>query len=462
MGITRIVNLIGLFIELIPIILIVIAAFSFLKVPVGKKRIKLRDRMSAVKSGIPMIIIACVLYLACLSAITFINHRLESSITIGLNYPEASKGLNPNGTRFNTYDIIEDSVLEAAIADGNLGNITVEELRQTLTVRPLQAEETLSTEQYYVSTEYVLGYSATMNTFFLDGNHVVDSVAQAFNNEFLDTYSRKTSVLELDYTDVEEADYLDKVDILASKSSRIQSYLWNCSTENGNYVSDDGETFASLAQKIEDFQTVQMESLESYILTNGLTKDKNRQLAKLNYNNLMLDMNFQQNNAGYDVRLETIDMYERDMATIVLVPTTDETGEYYMSRTKIAVDNFADEADTYSQNAALLQEQIENNNYAIDQIKNSEADENEYETVDSMIESIQTTLSSYAEKALEMVRDYDAENKGDYLIFTSERLSLAGGLVVRGAMLSIEMIVALVLILMVRTNEPRRSFGRRK
>ena len=68
-----------------------------------------------------MIIIACVLYLACLSAITFINHRLESSITIGLNYPEASKGLNPNGTRFNTYDIIEDSVLEAAIADGNLG-----------------------------------------------------------------------------------------------------------------------------------------------------------------------------------------------------------------------------------------------------------------------------------------------------------------------------------------------------
>ena len=133
-----------------------------------------------------------------------------------------------------------------------------------------------------------------------------------------------------------------------------------------------------------------------------------------------------------------------------------------MSRTKIAVDNSADEADTYSQNAALLQEQIENNNYATDQIKNSEADENEYETVDSMIESIQTTLSSYAEKALEMVRDYDAENKGDYLIFTSERLSLAGGLVVRGAMLSIEMIVALVLILMVRTNEPRRSFGRRK
>src|SRR5699024_4525998 len=164
----------------------------------------------------------------------------------------------------------DDEVLNQAIEDGGLGNISVSELRSTLDVQPLQSEETLSEDQYYMSTEYVLSYEASLKTILLDGKNIVESVANAFYNSFVEEYTRKTDILEIDYTDVDEADYLDKVDILEKQITAVQNYLWTCNTEGQNYVADDNETFASLASKIADYQDVELERLRSYILTKGL------------------------------------------------------------------------------------------------------------------------------------------------------------------------------------------------
>ena len=445
MDVAGIVRVISVLISLIPIFVVIAAGIAYLHVPAQGEERGVRNRLRRLKGKIHWGILVCVIYVGCYLCVAYIQARVNNSITIGLNYAEASQGLNPNGTRFNTYDIIDDDVLTQAIEDGNLGDISVSQLRDTLSVVPLHAGESVSTEQYYVSTEYALVYNASLSTLTLDGRHVLQSVADAFNEQFLETYGRKTDVLEMDYSDVDEADYLDKVSLLSKKSSALQNYLWKCYSNGSNYVSEDGETFSSLAQKIEDFHNVQLERLESYVLTNGLTQDRNRQLAKLNYKNLMLDIDYEKNTAAYDVRLETIDMYERDMATIVLVPTTDEDGEYYMSRTKIAVDNFANEADSYSQNAADLQLQISNNQYAIDQMENAEASEDAYSTADDMITSIETALSEYAARALDMVHDYDNETRGDYLVFTTNQSRFMRELAMSGAVLAVEMAAAYIL-----------------
>lgn len=458
MDVAGIVRVISILINFIPILVAVIAGIAYLHIPSQGEERGVRNRLKRLKGKVHWGILICVLYLGCYLCVTYIQQRVNSSITIGLNYEEASQGLNPNGTRFNTYDIIEDAVLEQAIADGNLGDVSVEQLRDTLSVVPLHAGQEVSTDQYYVSTEYALVYNASMSTLTLDGSHVLQSVADAFNEQFMDTYGRKTAVLEMDYSDVDEADYLDKVDLLAKKSSAVQNYLWKCYSDGTNYVSEDGETFSSLAQKIEDFHNVQLESLESYILTNGLTQDRNRQLAKLNYKNLMLDIDYEKDVAAYDVRLETIDMYERDMATIVLVPTTDENGEYYMSRTKIAVDNFADEADNYSQSAAALQLQISNNQYAISQMETVEAEDSAYTTADDMIASIEETLSEYADRAIDMVHDFDNQTRGDYLVFTTSQSQFMSALISSSVILTVEMAAAYILavaLMPVRKSEKR-------
>lgn len=463
MDIAAIIRLCRYGLILLPVLLLFAAAAFFVQIPnLGKKR-TVRERLRNLKKHGKMWVMVCVLYAACFALVSILQARVENDITIGLNYAGASGGLTPNNTRFNSYDIIGDEVLEQAIEDGGLDGITAKELQATLSVDPLQAEdddEALAEEQYYISTEYVLRYEASLKTLFLDGNQVVESVAQAFAGQFYDRYSRKTDALEMDEAKVDEADYLDKVNILDRQISGVQNFLWKCSAEGENYVSEDGETFASLAKKISDYQTVELERIRAYILTKGLSSDEDRQLAKLEYENLIKDLNYQKNTADYEVRLETIEMYERDMATIVLVPTTDEEGEFYMSRTKIAVDDFADEADVSSQTAAKTLNEIENNRYAISQLAGTEASETDFETADGMIASFQETLSGYADQAMKMAVDFDAKTKGNYIVLTSDQDKFFKGLVRRGGMLTGAMLFSTALVIMAFPVSKKKRTGR--
>lgn len=350
-----------------------------------------------------------------------IEDRYEGSITIRLNYAEASKGLAPNGTRFNTYDILSDEVLQTAIEAGEMGDITPRQLRATLSVRPLAAGSA-SAERYYVSTEYLLLYAATQDTENLNGMDVVQAVANAYAENFRQQYSRKTTVMSPDFDAVAELDYLDQVTLLDKYANGIADYLDMCNHESKTYVSSDGETFSSLRSKVKNLAKVELERLRSHILVKGLSKNANQQISRLNYLNLIQDIKADKNTASYKIRLETIEMYERDLATIVLIPTRDGTGEFYMSRTKIGVDVFADEAEDYSKNASKAKSVISTNNYAIRQLSSGSATAADYATADAMVQAICDNLQGYAQKGLAMIAKYDAKTTGEQLTLSLPEL----------------------------------------
>lgn len=343
-----------------------------------------------------------------------IEDRYEGSITIRLKYAEASKGLTPNGTRFNTYDIISDEVLQTAIEAGKMGDITPRQLRATLSVQPLAAGSA-SAERYYVATEYVLIYKATQDTEHLNGMDVVQAVANAYADQFRQQYSRKTNVMTPDFSAVAELDYLDQVTMLDKYADGIADYLDMCSHESKTYVSSDGETFSSLRSKVKNLAKVELERLRSHILVKGLSKNADQQISRLNYLNLIQDIKADKNTASYKIRLETIAMYERDLATIVLIPTRDETGEFYMSRTKIGVDIFADEAEDFSKDASKAKSVISTNNYAIRQLSSGSATAEDYAMADAMVQAICDNLHGYAQKGLAMIAKYDAKTTGEQL-----------------------------------------------
>ena len=460
MDITKIVQGMKVVIVLIPVFLILLSAISLLHVGTVKEKIPFRERMGRVRGRIALIVLITLVYTACFAGIKIIQAKYEGSVTIGLNYAKASTGLNPNGTRFNSYDIVDNEVLERAIEDGKLADVTVAQLRAALSIEPLHASGS-SSEQYYVSTEYVLEYNATKNTKHLDGETVVKAVADAYSDLFDEKYSRKTTILDLDYTSLDEADYLDKVDIFNNIAASIKEYLWSCNDEDATFTGENGETFASLATKLGDFQDIELERYEAYVLTKGLSSDKDTQVAKLEYDNLIKDYSQQKSSKAYDVRLETVAMYERDMATIVLVPTVDEEGEFYMGRTKIAVDNFADEAETYSQTTAQTNQSISDNTYAINQLNSSVAGENEYATANNMVTNLKETLSSYAEESKTMIEAFDAAKNGNFLIITMEPFSLTDAtFLLKAAIMMAAMAIALIAFIATK-QEKKESAARR-
>lgn len=404
-------------------------------------------------------LVLAMVYVGCFIGVRQMQSNLEGSITIGLNYSKASRGLNPNGTRFNTYDILSDEVLEKAIADAGMGDLTPRQLRASLSVEPLEAGS-LSHEQYYVATEYVLSYTATEKTEHLNGSEVVKAVAAAYRDSFLQQYSRKTVVMEPDFGAVMELDYLDQVELLEKYASDISGYLDMCSNESKTYTYTDGETFRSLAAKVDSLSDVELERLNAYILVKGLSVNADQQLSKLNYLNLMKDITADKKSVSYTIHLEAIEMYERDMATIVLIPTRDDTGEFYMSRAKVGVDDFADQAEDFSKDASSAKSYISTNNYAISQLSASTATEADYATADAMVEAICANLSAYARKGLAMVADYDANTTGEKLTLSmSEYDLLSKGNLMKYAFLFVLMSVSGGIFL---AALPRRKQGKRQ
>ena len=145
--------------------------------------------------------------------------------------------------------------------------------------------------------------------------------------------------------------------------------MQGCQFDNPTFRSSAGENFGDVGTRAGKFKSVTLERLRAYILSNGVSEDREQYISRLGYDNTIKNVSYMKNLAAYEVRLNAIDYYERDMASVVLVPTRDENGEFYMGRTKIGVDNFAVEAESFMENATNLQKTIETNHYEIGQLE---------------------------------------------------------------------------------------------
>ena len=381
-----------------------------------------KDFMGMIKRGagrmkrkLALVLVLSLLYGAAWIGQEQLQGAMQSTAVIGFNYPEASRGLTPNKTRLNASEIISEEVLDQAIQDAGM-NISAQELRDCLTVMPVKAGSTISTDATYISTEYLLTYTADKDTLFLNPQTVVDMVAHAYYDKFIADYTRKTIVLEPDFDELAELDYLDIDGWFDVQTKAIEDYAGALSSENSTYQSaTTGETFYSIAEKAKNYREVQLERYNSYILTYGIAKNKPQYIAKLNYDNKITSMDYLKNVAIHEINLEAIDLYERDMATVVLVPSEDTDGKYYMSRTKIGVDYFADEAETSMKTAAQQQLQVETNNYTIQQMQAVNASTEQTAQADKMVESLKAEYQVLSDLLKNTLKDYDKDTINNYM-----------------------------------------------
>ena len=113
-------------------------------------------------------------------------------------------------------------------------------------------------------------------------------------------------------------------------------------------------------------------------------------------------------------------MYDEQMARIVLVPTTDEEEEFYMSRTKIGADYFADEADSALETASSIQEDIMHNEYSKQQVSQSSATDVQYEKANQMIEELKQELMDLSEQSKKLSDEYLDDKRDGYIALNLE------------------------------------------
>ena len=128
--------------------------------------------------------------------------------------------------------------------------------------------------------------------------------------------------------------------------------------------------------------------------------------------------------AGFNVRTDAIQLYAEEMTRIVLVPTWDTEGEYYMGRTKVGIDQLSIEAEQYSQQAADYSKEMETNRSVIQSYSASgSSGQNAY--VDDMISTISSEIMNIAKEATLAGQEYSETRMNKCVSVTVEGSSFA-------------------------------------
>jgi len=337
------------------------------------------------------------------------NHfELKKSVhaVVSLNYSEASQALNSNGTRYNMAEIISDEVVEKAIKKGALKDVTVKQLKKCLAVYPCVQGGVGDETQYHISTEFAVEYHASKHTAHLDSENVIKLITSAYKEYYIERYTDNFS-LDSEKPDFTQMEYMDTVSYLDKETQAILNYLYGMAEKNPSFVTENGSTFNSIAGKVHQFKETQInQNLKSLILQNGIVRNKNEYFDRLSYQNKNVDFDRQKNDASYKLCNEAIDMYSEEMTRVVLVPTWDQAGKYYMGRTKVGVDELSVMATNFSNYVASNEKEIMDNNLIINKISSNNPDTQIFSSADSLVESIYGNIKGFEKEAITAGREY--------------------------------------------------------
>ena len=393
-------------------------ARRFFKVKAALPVLKVRDglgRLAGTRARLA--VFGALFFLACFVSGLAVRLWAPDMLMV-LNYEEAARGQYPNATRFSEAGILSEPVLEQVIRRGDL-ELTTQELASLLSIStPLDAEK-LDAEQessLKISTEYWVHCSERAALYRVRPRLVLELLADVYWEELVGGYAENDSVLDLSFDGLEEMEYLDAKDFLEMQAYKLKNYLPTYSSQSSSFRSaDGGETFASLSKKIDNFVDIELERYEALVLENGLSRERATYQARMQFSNRLLDTERMKDMAAHDVRIEAIDMYNAYMTRFVLIPTYDEDREFYMSKTKVGVDYFAEEAKEHLESATKLLEEMEHDSYAAARVGAGAASSQAREQADLRIQELKEELTALSAQCRELCGAYVREKRDGYI-----------------------------------------------
>lgn len=195
--------------------------------------------------------------------------------------------------------------------------------------------------------------------------------------------------------------------------------------ENGTFRSSaNNETFTSLQKKAQNFSNIDLEKYNAYVRQSGLSKNRDRYVSKLKYQNQLRNIEYQKFMSHYQNHLATIDMYDSALTSVVLIPTLDTQANFYMSRTKVAIDYQASSAETENFHAHDTKEKIKDNEYTIEKMLAEDANAAEnIVTAEMLIDTMKTKLADLIERTNVINREYVRYKTRNYLTVSYEQMS---------------------------------------
>lgn len=402
------------------------------------------------------VIITSVLMTAFFGIFNHINAKKSVHAIVALNYSEASQAQNSNGTRYNMAEIICDEVIEKAIEKGAFPDVTVKELKECLVVYPCVQGGVGDESEYHISTEFAVEYHASKHTRHLDTENVIKLITAAYKEYYIDKYTDNYSLsVYPEPEELSELEYMDTVAFFNKEVSSILNYLYGMAAKAPSFVTSANTTFNSIAGKVYQFKETQInQNLKSLILQNGVAKDKVEYIDRLAYQNKNTDFNRQKNLVSFNLCNEAIDRYSEEMTRIVLVPTWDQSGKYYMGRTKVGIDELSVMATEFSNNVASNEKEIMDNNLIIEKMESGSAFSGSNQSADELINSIYTSIKSFEKEAITAGREYSSHRMNQCISVSIYGVSLMNEL--KSILLCFALVYAALMLFEISKKFPEK------
>lgn len=376
-----------------------------------------------VLSNIKTIVVLMCVFVFISLIVTYTGSFNKKSVVLSLNYEEASKGQNPNLTRYNVYELKSDRVMERVISNAGLQDVlTPTELSEHIDIAENSSGKTIDpndSSTYYISTSYTVSYRMNREIKNISVDDMMTLICKSYNDMFHEEYVGTKSVLKYDLGDIEGKEYIEIAKLFTNKSDQMLRYIQQRIEENATYRSDiTGQSFQTIKKMIQNVQNYSIKKYSAFVLESGLSRNKDHYIRTLNYKNDMLNINYQKFMIDYNVRKQQVQDYDSAMIGTVMVPSINEKQEYYMSRTNTGTDYLTKEADySLSQGNAVDRDIIDNNDI-IAKVNASTADEENYKKADELIKTVDEELKQVANTADTTDKEYIKHTTKDYLTFT--------------------------------------------
>lgn len=376
-----------------------------------------------VLSNIKTIVVLMCVFVFISLIVTYTGSFNKKSVVLSLNYEEASKGQNPNLTRYNVYELKSDRVMERVISNAGLQDVlTPTELSEHIDIAENSSGKTIDpndSSTYYISTSYTVSYRMNREIKNISVDDMMTLICKSYNDMFHEEYVGTKSVLKYDLGDIEGKEYIEIAKLFTNKSDQMLRYIQQRIEENATYRSEiTGQSFQTIKKMIQNVQNYSIKKYSAFVLESGLSRNKDHYIRTLNYKNDMLNINYQKFMIDYNVRKQQVQDYDSAMIGTVMVPSINEKQEYYMSRTNTGTDYLTKEADySLSQGNAVDRDIIDNNDI-IAKVNASTADEESYKKADELIKTVDEELKQVANTADTTNKEYIKHTTKDYLTFT--------------------------------------------
>ena len=306
----------------------------------------------------------------------------SSYIVVSFPFSEITQGHNPDGSPFDIYELLNDSVLSRACEklDNKMDPDTLKKhiaLSSNSSVGSFNSiqEKVMdgNNDYYYFPNRYMITYYVLSNKIAHEGiaasfKAIIDSfrmpakkdvlvaVAQAYSEEYEQLHILKEDFFVVDWDYTQSLDHFNRISELQRIVEKMSRYVNEKYDENVQYVSKNGVSFGDLSAQLSSIRNIDMENYKAYVIQNCITQDKDKLLKQLRYvanNNTNI---YNRKMAEYNVMLEGISMYDPNITKITFIPSLDVDDEFYMNRTKIGIDYLTRNAD-----AAKLEAEEANN-----------------------------------------------------------------------------------------------------